>query len=91
MENVWLTTTDNEWNPFTHFDEWYSRDCDLARKQHRPTCLGYLARKMHEDDDVSDEEYAQIVESIIDEICKLNLSGTFLKITEKQAEKRYGS
>ena len=87
MENFWLTTVDNEYNPFTHFDEWFARDCELARQQNRPTCPGYLARLVHEDDDVSDEEYAQIVESYIDDICKLNLSGTFIKVNEEQAKK----
>lgn len=87
MANVWLTTTDNEYNPFKHFDEWYSRDMELAIQQHRPTCCGYLARKVHEDDDVSEKEYADIIETVIDEICDLNLSGTFIKVDEKQAEK----
>lgn len=87
MANVWLTTINNEYNPFTHFDEWYSRDIELARKENRPTCCGYLARIMHEDDDVSDSEYNEIVETVIDEICELNPSGTFLKIDEKEAAK----
>ena len=87
MANVFLTTTNNEYNPFKHFDEWYERDCDLAKQEHRPTCCGYIARRMHEDDDVSDEEYDEIFETIVDEICDLNLSGKFIKIDEKQAEK----
>lgn len=86
MANVWLTTTNNEYNPFTHFDEWYERDMELARQEQRPTCCGYLARLVAEDDDVSEKEYAEIVETVIDDICKLNLSGKFRKIDEKQAE-----
>ena len=87
MADVFLTTTDNEYNPFTHFDEWYARDMELAREQNRPTCCGYLARLIYEDDDVSDKEYDEIVETVIDDICALNLSGKFIKIDEKQAEK----
>lgn len=86
MANVWLTTTDNKWNPFKHFDEWYARDLELAIQQNRPTCCGYLARRVLEDDDVSEKEYADIVEKVIDDICSLNLSGTFIKVTEEQAE-----
>jgi len=25
---VMLTTVDNPWNPFTHFNEWFQFDCD---------------------------------------------------------------
>lgn len=87
MANVMLTTVNNEYNPFKHFDEWYSRDCELARQENRPTCCGYLARLMREDSDISDKEFEEVFESYVDDICALNLSGTFIKVNEDQAEK----
>ena len=86
MENAMLTTIDNPYNPFKNFDEWMAFDEQQARIENRPTCYGYLARMTPESDDVSDKEYDEIVETLIDEIVELNLGGKFVKITEKEAE-----
>lgn len=76
-----LTTTDNEWDPFDNFDEWLSRDEQLARQQGRRTCSGYLAIIAACSDDVSDNEFNQVINDAIDEIVELDLSGTFKKVT----------
>lgn len=86
MANVMLTTINNPYNPFKHFDEWRAYDEMLARQENRPTCCGYLARMTDYSDDLSDKELEDLNEMIIDEIVELNLSGKFLKINEKDAE-----
>lgn len=89
MDNVqeaMLTTVDNEWDPFDHFSEWYSRDLQLAREQNRRPTSGYLALIMACSDDLSDNEFNQIMNDAIDEIVELDLSGTFKKVTRKPKE-----
>ena len=78
-----LTTVDNEWDPFDNFAEWYSRDLQLAREQDRRSASGYLAIIMANSDDVSDNEFNQVMNDAIDEIVELDLSGTFKKVTRK--------
>ena len=86
MANVMLTTIDNPWNPFTHFDEWLAFDEEQARIENRPTCCCYLARMSKDSDDVSDEELEEQLEDTINDICEVNLTGKFLKITEEEAK-----
>lgn len=76
-----LTTTDNEWDPFDNFPEWFARDEELARQQGRRTCSGYLAIIAACSDDDSDNNFNQIMNDAIDEIVELDLSGTFKKVT----------
>lgn len=76
-----LTTTDNPWDPFDNFYEWYREDQRLAQDQCRATCCGYLAKLMPCTDEVSEEEYNQVQNDVIDEIVELDLSGTFKKVT----------
>lgn len=84
-EEVMLTTVDNPYNPFENFGEWYTFDELQARRENRPTCCSYLARVYLGPDDVSDNEFNQVMNDVIDEIVKLNLSGKFRKITAEQA------
>lgn len=86
-EEVMLTTIDNPYNPFENFDQWYAFDEMAARRENRPTCCGYLARVSMNSDDVSDNEFNQVMNDVIDEICELNLSGKFIKVTAEQAKK----
>lgn len=81
-----LTTIDNEWDPFGNFSEWYSRDLELARQQNRRSASGYLAIIMSNSDDVSDNEFNQVMNDAIDEIVELDLSGTFKKVTREPKE-----
>lgn len=82
-----LTTVDNEWDPFDNFSEWYSRDLQLARQQNRRPCCGYLAIIAACSDDISDNEFNQVMNDAIDEIVELDLSGTFKKVTRKPQNK----
>ena len=81
-----LTTVDNEFDPFDNFSEWYSRDLQLAREQNRRPTAGYLAIIMANSDDVSDNEFNQVMNDAIDEIVELDLSGTFKKVTREPKE-----
>jgi hypothetical protein len=81
-----LTTVDNEWDPFDNFAEWYSRDLELASQQNRRSAAGYLAIIMSNSDDVSDNEFNQVMNDAIDEIVALDLSGTFKKVTREPKE-----
>lgn len=81
-----LTTIDNEWDPFDNFPEWYSRDLELARQQNRRSASGYLAIIASCSDDVSDNEFNQVMNDAIDEIVELDLSGTFKKVTREPKE-----
>lgn len=81
VKEAMLSTIDNEWNPFDNFSEWYSRDLMLARQQNRRSCSGYLAIIAANSDDVSENEFNQVINDAIDEIVALDLSGTFIKVT----------
>ena len=64
---VMITTTDNPYDPFDQFKEWYMYDA-LAGYQ---TC-GYLDRIAHTSDQLSDEENKEEIERAIDEIIAYN-------------------
>ena len=86
IKEAMLTTIDNEWDPFDNFSEWYSRDLELARQQNRRSAAGYLAIIAANSDDVSDNEFNQVMNDAIDEIVELDLSGTFKKVTREPRE-----
>lgn len=81
IDEAMLTTTDNPYDPFDQFDEWYAFDELKARQENRPTCCAYLARIAMNSDDVSENEYNRVMNDVIDEIVELNLSGKFRKVT----------
>lgn len=82
MEKYLLTTADNPYNPWTMWDEWYAWDELDAKKSNRSTCCGYLARVAPLSDEISENEYTQVMNDIIDEIIKLNLCGKFIAIAQ---------
>lgn len=71
-----LTTTDNPFDPFTQFEEWYAFD---ESKGHH-TC-GYLARITKSSDELSQEDEDLAIEAAIDEIVKFNVFGIYKKVT----------
>jgi hypothetical protein len=70
-----LTTTDNPFNPFTHFDEWLA--FDEASGYHT---TGLLARIIKTSDDLSEADESQAIEDAIDEIVELNVLGVYRKV-----------
>ena len=72
---VFLTTTDNPYDPKTDFPEWYSFD----RSKGYGTCE-YLARIAKTSEGNSDLDNDQEIERAIDEILEYNLLGIYKKI-----------
>lgn len=75
MRDIMLTTIDNPYDPFTHFDEWYIFDTEKGYHS-----CGYIARIAKTSDDLSDELNNQEIESAIDEIIKMNPLGVYKKV-----------
>lgn len=70
MSDKMLTTTDNPYNPFTHWDEWYA--FDEVKGYH--TC-SYLARLVRTSDDLSEADQNEAIENAMNEILSMNLTG----------------
>lgn len=62
-----LTTIDNPYNPFTHFDEWWVFD-----HQKGYNCCEYLSRMASFSDDLSDADQDEALEEAIREIVANN-------------------
>jgi hypothetical protein len=71
-----LTTVDNPFNPFTHYDEWYAKDLELGHNSN-----SFLARVVKTSSEMSDADQAQAIEDAIDEIVFENVSGVFRKVS----------
>ncbi len=71
-----LTTIDNPYNPFTHYDDWEAFDLDMGYHS-----AGLVARIAVTSPDLSDVDEQQAIESAIDEIVALNISGKHKKVT----------
>ena len=44
--DIWLTTKDNEWNPFTNYDEWRIFDTDANSPTHPAYCTEAYAMRV---------------------------------------------
>lgn len=75
-DEVRLTTTDNPFNPFTNFDEWYAFDT-----AHGYNTSAYLARIAEVSEGLSEELNAQAIEAAIDEIIRIDVLGIYKKVT----------
>lgn len=85
-----LTTTDNPYDPFNNFNDWYSYDRDLARQQSRPDCLSYqayIASRNGLSSQMPELMYQRIIEETIQEIVDLNVTGKYMMVTEEEASK----
>jgi len=76
MDEVMLTTVDNPFNPFTHFEEWQRFDEGKGYF----TC-NYLARIAVTSNELSEADESEAIENAIDEIVRLNVLGIYRKIT----------
>jgi hypothetical protein len=74
-----LSTVDNPYNPFTHFDEWHAWDLQAGYDS-----SGLLARIINTSDELSEamQDYAR--EQAIDEIVRENVLGVSVKVPEPQ-------
>lgn len=70
-----LTTIDNPYNPFTHFDEWLQFD---ERSGYYTT--QYLARLTLTSHELSEADESIAIENAIDEIVGENITGMYKKV-----------
>lgn len=77
-----LTTVDNPFNPFTHFDEWFVYDTQMGYNS-----CAYLDRIASVSLELPDEEGSNDIEAAIDEIIKNDFRGIYVKVTDKTEEK----
>lgn len=73
-----LTTTDNPFDPFTQYDQWFTWDF-----HHGYHTLSYLARIVVTSDELSDTDQSLAIEEGIDEIVKENVLGIYKKVTKE--------
>lgn len=69
-----LTTSDNPWNPFTNYGEWYTWDTT-----HGYHTASFLARVAKTSVDLSDADFERAIEDAIDEIVTQDASGIYVK------------
>ena len=74
-----LTTFDNPYDPFTHFDEWFAYDIEKGYYS-----CSRLARIAVISDDMSEKEVDQEVERAIDEIIKYDFLNIYKKVKKDQ-------
>lgn len=77
MMHHMLTTTDNPYDPFTQYDQWYG--FDSRQGYHTPE---YLARVAIVSDEVSDVDESLAIEEAIDEIVFENVTGLYKKVSK---------
>lgn len=75
--DVMLTTVDNPWNPFTHFDEW--REYDESSGYHT---LALLGRVTVSSDEMSESDQDLAVLDGMKEIVRENVSGIHVLVNE---------
>lgn len=75
MKQVMLTTTDNPYDPFDNYDEWYA--FDFQKGYHTPE---YLARVAYTSEELSECDELEAIEEAIDSILLLNPLGIYKKV-----------
>lgn len=75
MKIAMLSTTDNPYNPFDEYDDWF--DFDFSKGYNTP---GYLARIAVVSNDLSESDQHRAIELAIDEIVKENINGMYVKV-----------
>ena len=83
MVSYMITTMDNPWNPFTHFDEWYDWD---NHKCGYNTC-GWLAVLARTSIDLDDDSYDNDIDTASKELLELNPFGIHFKVYPNEADK----
>lgn len=77
MRRVYITTSDNPFDPEKQFDQWKTFD----ELQGYNTC-SYLARVVRSSPDLSPLDQAIALETAIDEIVKYNILGIYKKVVK---------
>lgn len=81
MAQCLLTTIDNEYNPFTQWDQWYEFDTRMGYN----TCalLGYFS---YATSDLDEEDYEIETNNAIDRVLAFNPFGRHMKVYDYEAE-----
>lgn len=81
MDDYMLSTSDNPFNPYTHWEQWYA--FDVAAGYHTSA---YLARLVVTSYELSDADQDLAITQAMDEILEFNLTGNYIKVhAPKQA------
>lgn len=75
-----LSTSDNPWNPWTHFKEWLAHD---MRAGHHS--LAYLARITVSSDELSEADQDLAVEQAIEEIVRIHNGELYVAVPEPES------
>jgi hypothetical protein len=73
-----LTTTDNPYDPFDNYEEWFMFDVEKGYNS-----SAYLARIAKTSDCLSEKENANEIERAIDEIIKYDFMNIYIKVKRK--------
>jgi hypothetical protein len=71
-----LSTVDNPYNPFTHWDEWWAYDTEAGHHT-----SGLLARVAKNSEELSESDQERVNELAIEEILKEDIFGIFIKVS----------
>ena len=82
MAAVFVTTLDNPYDYWTHFDEWYA--FDRVKGYNTPN---YVARVAMTSTEMSEKDYEQAVEDAVNDIVRLNITGNYRKTYQKEEPK----
>ena len=72
-----LSTSDNPWDPWTHFNEWNAYDMQAGYYT-----LAYMARIAQSSDELSEADQDLAVELAIEEIIRLNIIGLYIAVPQ---------
>lgn len=78
-EQFMLSTIDNPYNPFTHYDEWIQYDESSGYYTN-----SFLSRVVMSSDELSEADQLVAIEQGIDEIVKENVLGIYCKVYPDQ-------
>ena len=81
MAAVFVTTLDNPYDYWTHFDEWYAFDTEKGYDT-----LNYVARIALTSTEMSKKDYERAVEDAVNEIVRLNITGNYRKTYEDEKD-----
>ena len=77
MASAMLSTTDNPYNPFTEFDQWYAHDTSVGHHT-----LSLLGRVCITSDELSELDQSRAIDHAMDEIVAENVSGIHILVSE---------
>ena len=72
-----LSTTDNPFNPWTHYDQWF--DWDTSRGYNTASYLATVVQLINANGRVSDDETLTLA---IDDILEFNITGNYVLVPE---------